>query len=95
MHQASAAYLHHDKYIEDVKADRDGDEKVTGQHALGMIANKSHPALRGNRLASTSLRVLQQILLDGTGDTGFPVSREVPLRCGLDPRSDCLVPWSG
>src|SRR4029453_3025173 len=57
MNQASAGYLHHDKYIQDVKADRDRDEKVTGQHAQGVIANESHPALRGNRLASISFRI--------------------------------------
>jgi hypothetical protein len=31
MQEASATYLHHDKYIEDVKADGHRDEEVTGR----------------------------------------------------------------
>ncbi|HEX2521636.1 MAG TPA: hypothetical protein VHP35_05870 [Terriglobia bacterium] len=64
MHEASTTDLHHHKHIDELKADGDGDEEITGQHALGMIANKGHPALGGRRLASTSFRILQQIFLD-------------------------------
>ena len=64
MHEASAADLHHHKHIDELKADGDGDEEITSQHSLRMIANKGHPALGGHRLASTSFRILQQIFLD-------------------------------
>src|SRR2546428_8179196 len=47
MHEASAADLHHDKYIEDLKADGHRDEEVTGNHRFGMIADKVHPLLDG------------------------------------------------
>ena len=66
MHEASAADLHHDKYIEDLKTDGNRDEEVTGQHGPGMIANEGHPSLGGDRVASPVLRILRQILPDRT-----------------------------
>src|SRR5215475_6297260 len=45
MDQSPCSYLHDQKHINDLKADADGDEEITGQHSLGMVADESHPAL--------------------------------------------------
>ena len=60
------SYLHDQKYINDPKADGDGDEEITGQHRLGMVADESHPALGWNPTAAAAIRILQQIFLDGS-----------------------------
>ena len=64
MHEASAGYLHHDKHLDELKADANRDEEITSQHAVGMIADKCHPSLGGDRVASAAFRILRQILPD-------------------------------
>ena len=94
MDESSRAHLHDHKHIDDVKADGDRDEEVTGQHALGMIANEGHPALGWNPLASTTLRILQQILLNGAGrhlDSQF----QEKFRCDAGLAPGRIVPGHG
>ena len=66
MHDSPSAHLHDDKNINDAESGSYQDEEVTGQHGLGMIANKGHPSLGGNRVAPTAVRILRQILPDRT-----------------------------
>ena len=61
-HEASAADLHQDKYIEDPKAHPYRDAEAAGHHRLGMITDKGPPALGGKCLASATLWFLRQIL---------------------------------
>ena len=89
MREAPAADFHHHQDIDDLKADRD--EKVRGHHHFGMIADKGHPALGWDPLASATLRILQQILLNSPSrylnsqlpaelrcDAGLPPGRIIP-----------------
>ena len=88
------AHLHDHKHIDEVKADGHRDEEVTGQHALGMIANEGHPALGWNPLASATLRILQQILLNGAGrhlDSQF----QEKFRCDAGLAPGRIVPGHG
>ena len=64
MQESSRAHFHQDKHIDHPKVDRDGDEKITSQHALGMIANKGRPALGWSGPPSTVVHILRQIFLD-------------------------------
>src|SRR5262249_55515774 len=45
MDESPSSYLHDQKHINDLKAEGDGDEEITRQHSLGMVADEGHPAL--------------------------------------------------
>ena len=90
MDESPRAHRHDQKHINEPKADGDGDEEITGQHSLGMVADERRPVLGWNRLASATIRILQQILLNGPRralnskvqdelgrDAGFPPARIV------------------
>ena len=89
--ESSCSCLHDDQHIEDLKAGGNRDEKVAGNDRCGMIADKGHPALGWNPLASATHRILQQILLNGPRrhlnsqlqaefrcDAGLPPGRIIP-----------------
>ena len=66
MDESPCSYLHDQKHINDLKADGDGDEEITGQYGLGMVADEGHPARGWNGAPSAAIRILQQILPDSS-----------------------------
>ena len=65
-HESSRPYFQDDKHLNDPKADGDGDEEITGQQGLGLVADLGPPALGWSRSPSAALRILQQVFRDGS-----------------------------